>query len=53
MEENEDNKITCPSCGKTGNYIEKPNYCAYCGANLQVCLDNQSDLISSHNKDKI
>lgn len=53
METREIKKITCPNCCKTGNYTKIPNYCAYCGAILKNCLNNQNKLISNHNKDNI
>ena len=34
-------KITCPSCNKTGNYIVKPNYCAYCGVKISDKCDHK------------
>lgn len=46
-------KITCPKCNKTGNYKINPNYCAFCGFNLQNFQDNQNKLILSHNKGSI
>lgn len=49
----EKKEITCPKCNRTGKYKFKPNYCAYCGVNLQDYLNNQNKLISNHNKDNI
>ena len=36
-------KIICPCCKNTGYYYEKPNYCAFCGTNLQKNL-SQNDV---------
>ena len=33
-------KITCPNCGKTGNYRIKPNYCPFCGKKI---IDNRDE----------
>lgn len=42
MEEKRNKKITCPICKKTGNYKIEPNFCAYCGTNLQNHLRNHN-----------
>ena len=34
-------KTTCPSCNKTGNYEVKPNYCAFCGKKISNNNDHK------------
>lgn len=53
MEHRNNKKITCPNCGKTGDYKITPKYCCYCGYKFNYHLSNQNKLILSHNKGNI
>lgn len=44
----ENKKVICPNCGRTDYYKVKPNYCAFCGVNLQKNLENHNKSTLNH-----